>query len=104
SAALSACIALIPARTAAGCVEEGQLTDDMAENLNEVLNILAALFNLSDRPHVKLYALHVPGELPPADLCAQLREYGMRDDLNIDTAGDGGGNTSTAPSFNTHQA
>ena len=94
SAALGACIALIPARTAAGCVEEGRLTDDMTENLNEVLNILAGLFNLSDRPHVKLYALHVPGELPPADLCARLREYGMRDDLTIDVAGYGGGRVS----------
>ena len=94
SVALAASIALIPARTAADCTEDGRLTDDMVENLNEVLNILAALFNLSDGPHVKLYALHVPGELPPADLCAQLRAYGKREDLTIEVAGYGGGRMS----------
>jgi hypothetical protein len=70
SVALSASIALIPARTAASCLEEGQLTDDMIENLNEVFNILAAFLNMGNLPHVRLYALHAPGELPPADLCA----------------------------------
>ena len=94
SVSLSASIALIPANTAASCLEEGQLTDDMVENLNEVLNILATLFNLSDGPHVRLYALHVPGEQPPADLCAQLRAYGKREDLTIEVAGYGGGRIS----------
>ena len=94
SVALSASIALIPARIAKECVEEGRLTYDMAENLNEVLNILAAMFNPKNGPHVKLYALHVPGEAPPADLLAQLRVYGMRQDLKIEVAGYGGGRLS----------
>ena len=89
--ALGASIALIPAKTAAGCLETGRLTNDMAENLNEVLNILASIFNLADRTHVKLYALHVPGDQPPADLTAQLRAFGKREDLKITVAGYGSG-------------
>lgn len=94
SVALSASIALIPAKTAASIVEEGWLTNDMAENLNEVLNILAALFNRSNRVHVKLYELHVPGELPSADLTAHLRAFGKRSDLTLKVAGYGGGHMS----------
>lgn len=94
SVALGAAIALIPPKAAASIVEEGRLTDDMAENLNEVLNILAALFNRRNAAHVKLYALHVPGESPPADLSAQLRAFGKRSDLKIEVAGYGGGHMS----------
>ncbi len=91
---LGASIALIPARAAAECVAERQLTDDMVENLHEVLNILAALFNRPDSPHVKLYALHVPGKPVPADLSGQLRAFGKRLDLKIEVAGYGGGRLS----------
>jgi hypothetical protein len=94
SIALSAAIGLIPAKTAAGCLEEGRLTTDMAENLNEVLNIMASLFNPPDGPHVKLYALHVPGTPPPADLSEQLKMFGKREDLKIEVAGYGGGRLS----------
>lgn len=94
SVALSASIALIPAKMAANSVENGRLTQDMAENLNEVLNILAVLFNRPNTPHVRLYALHLPGEPPPADLSAHLRALGKREDLHIDVAGYGGGRLS----------
>ncbi len=87
SVALGASIALIPKKAAAECVSEGRLTEDMIENLNEVVNILAALFNLPDGPHVKLYALHVPGMPPPTDISAQLRTYGKREDLKVEVAG-----------------
>jgi hypothetical protein len=94
SVALGASIALIPAKAAAECVEAGRLTADMTENLNEVLNILAALFNLPDGPHVKLYAVHVPGTAPPADIASQLRTYGKREDLKVEVAGYAGGRLS----------
>lgn len=87
SVALGASIALIPKKAAADCVAEGRLTEDMVENLNEVVNILAGLFNLPDRPHVKLYALHVPGMPLPTDISAQLRTYGKREDLKVEVAG-----------------
>jgi hypothetical protein len=94
SVALSASLALIPAQAAQSCVEEGQLSDDLAENLHEVLNILSALFNLPERPHLRLSTVHTPGSPPPPDVSAQLRVFGKREDLKIDVAGYGSGRLS----------
>jgi hypothetical protein len=94
SVALAASIGLIPAKTAATSVEEGVLTQDMGENLYEVLNIFASLFNTPNHPHVKLYALHVPGQPVPTDLAGQLRAFGKREDLRVEVAGYGGGRLS----------
>jgi hypothetical protein len=94
SVALGASIALIPAAIAAASVEEGRLSQDMAENLNEVLNIFAALFNRPNTPHVRLFAVHLPGVPPPADLSAHARALGKREDLHVEVAGYGGGRLS----------
>jgi hypothetical protein len=94
SVALGASIALIPAKMAANSVDDQRLTQDMAENLHEVLNILASLFNPPNAPHVRLHALHLPGEPPPADLSARLRAWGARVDLQIEVDGYGGGRLS----------
>jgi hypothetical protein len=91
SAALGASIALIPPETAQECVEDKRLTDGMGENLHEILNILTGLFNLPDRPHLKLYKVHLPGELPAADVSATLRAFGKRSDLEVSVAGYGRG-------------
>ena len=37
-------------------------------NFYEVLNIVSALFNLPDHPHLKLYGTYAPGETPPSDV------------------------------------
>jgi hypothetical protein len=79
------------ARMAAICVEESRLTDHMGENLHEVLNILATLFNPPGAPHVRLDTVHVPGTLPPAGVSAQLSAFGYREDLKVEVAGYGGG-------------
>lgn len=95
SVALGASLALIPAKVAASSVEEGRMTEDLAENLYEVLNILAAMFNTPNAPHVKLCTLYVPGGPPPlADVSAQLKTFGRRSDLKLDVAGYGGGRLS----------
>ena len=91
SAVLGSAIALIPAHTAKAAVEDRHLNDAMLDNLHEVLNILAALFNLPDRPHLKLHRMHEPGEFPPADVSAVLRSFAGREDLRIQVGGYGGG-------------
>ncbi|MGV8847099.1 MAG: hypothetical protein ACOH1Y_15815 [Propionicimonas sp.] len=94
SIALAASIALVPARTAAECLEDGQLTNDLGENMYEVLNILASLFNAAGRPHVKLDSVHGPGQIPPSDVVALLGAFGRREDVTITVAGYGGGQMS----------
>jgi hypothetical protein len=66
----------------------------MGENLGEVFNILTALFNVPERPHLKMYAVHLPGELPAADVSASLRAFGKRSDLEVTVAGYGTGKLS----------
>jgi hypothetical protein len=94
AAGLGASIALIPPETADACVEDRRLTDGMGENLGEVFNILTALFNVPERPHLKMYAVHLPGELPAADVSASLRAFGKRSDLEVTVAGYGTGKLS----------
>jgi len=91
SAALSSSIALIPAKTAADIVKEGRLPHDMEENLYEVLNVLASLFNRQHAPHVKLYQVHYPGDVAPVDVSSRLRQYGDRSDLTMTVSGYGSG-------------
>jgi hypothetical protein len=94
SAVLGGSIGLVPPERVLACVESGQLTAEVGENLAEVFNILAGLFNVSDRPHVKVYAVHLPADLPAADVSARLRAFGKRSDLEVSVAGYGAGRLS----------
>lgn len=89
--ALAASIALIPAKTAASIVQERQLPSDMVDNLFEVLNVLAALFNRKNAPHVRLFELFAPGDPPSADISDQLRRLGQRADVTVKVSGYGSG-------------
>lgn len=91
SAHAGAAIGLVPPGGAQAAVEDGKLTDTLAENLYEVLNIAASMFNVPGADHLKLHALHPAG--PPLD--PQLRvstlTLGRREDLAVSIAGYGDG-------------
>jgi hypothetical protein len=95
---LSACfgtaIALIPSSTTQACIDARSLTPAVSENVSEVLNIVAGFFNLPDRPHLRLYGMHAPGEPPPSDVSSRLRGFGNRLDLTVTVAGYGTGQMS----------
>lgn len=62
-----AALGLLPAGGALDMVEERQPSAMVVDNVHEVLNILATLFNVADHPHVRLSAVHGPGgPFPPA--------------------------------------
>lgn len=94
SAHAGAAIGLIPPGGAQAAIDDGKLTDTIAENLYEVLNIAASMFNVAGADHLRLHALHPAG--PPID--PQLRisalTLGRREDLTIDVAGYGAGSVS----------
>lgn len=94
SAHAGAAIGLVPPGGADAAVEDGKLTDTLAENLYEVLNIGASVFNVPDADHVRLHALHPAG--PPTDPQLRLRvlTLGRREDLTVDIAGYGAGRLS----------
>ncbi|WP_182379543.1 hypothetical protein [Nocardioides sp. WS12] len=91
SAHASAAIGLIPVGGAQAAIDDRKITDAMAENLYEVLNIAASMFNVAGADHLRLHALHPAG--PPLD--PQLRisalTLGRREDLAVDIAGYGSG-------------
>ena len=91
SAYLAAAIGLVPARTARRAVADGELGDDLEENLHEVLNVLASVLNGEDSPHVRLYTVHHLGGDATPEVLTLGGELGRRLDLAVHLSGYGGG-------------
>jgi hypothetical protein len=91
SAYAGAAIGLIPKGGAEACLEEGELTPMVRDNLSEVLNIFSVIFQKPNVPAVRLYGVYEPGELPPADVSAYARTVGRRLDVTVKVAGYGFG-------------
>lgn len=88
---VAASIGLVAARTARRAVADGELTDDLQENLHEVLNVLAAVLNRDDAPHVRLCTVHHLGGDAPPEVLALGGVLGRRLDLVVHISGYGGG-------------
>ena len=91
-----AALGLMPAGAARDCVERGQLTPELVENVAEVCNVLTSLFNHEGGPHVSLYKVYAPPEPMPADVKALLLTLGNRIDLTVEVARYGTGRLSLA--------
>jgi hypothetical protein len=89
---LGAAIGLMPPAPAKDAVADGALSDVLLENVGEVLNVTAALFNAEGAPHLKLAEVFdsTRGALPGAPV-SFLRSTGRRLDATIEIAGYGGG-------------
>ena len=94
SAYAGAAIGLVPAGGAEAAIEDRELAPSVKDNLDEILNIISALFNTEGAPHLKLYASHGLGETPPTDISALIRALGNRLDLKVTIAGYGTGSLS----------
>jgi hypothetical protein len=94
SAYAGAAIGLVPAATAEAAVADGALDASTQENLYEVLNICAALYNVEGAPHMKLHdVLHVGADVAP-QVQALSAVLGRRLDLSVDITGYGTGRIS----------
>ena len=89
-----AAIGLVPPGGAEIAIEERSMPASVQENFYEVLNICAALFNVDEAPHVKLHAVHFPGEQVPPQATTLACVLGRRLDLEVDIAGYGTGRLS----------
>lgn len=94
SAYAGAAIGLVPVHGAESAIAEKKLPETLEENLNEVLNIAASLLNAEGLPHLRLYQVYAPGNLPPADVSNCARILGGRLDLAVEIAGYGKGRLS----------
>lgn len=89
-----AAIGLLPAAGAQDAIEAEALTETIAENLYEVLNIASSMFNVPDAPHMKIHVLHPIGAPCPPDALALACTLGRREDVEIEIAGYGKGRLS----------
>ncbi len=94
SAWAGAAIGLVPVKRADEVRLAGVLTPDIEENLYEVLNVAAALFNVPGAAHLRLHVLHPAGPALPADALARALALGRRLDLQVEIAGYGTGRLS----------
>ena len=91
SAHAGAALALIPAPTAEEAIEANRLDDSLTENLNELLNVVASLFNVPHAAHVRLHELHPAGPPLPPHVQSRMLTLGRREDLEVSIAGYGSG-------------
>lgn len=94
SAHAAAAIGLVPAAGAEAAIEERVLTPTLQENVYEVLNIAASLFNADKATHVRLYDVHHIGNPLPGDVLVKALTLGRREDLAVEVAGYGSGRLS----------
>lgn len=94
SAYAGAAIGLVPVQGAKEAIEQRQLPQTLEENLYEVLNISASLLNAEGMPHLRLYQMYAPGNLPPTEVSNCARILGGRLDLAVEIAGYGKGRLS----------
>ena len=89
-----AALGLIPAGGAEAAIEDGQMSATLNENAYEALNVLAGVLNACSDVHQRLYHVHRPGEVVPADVAPWTIAPGPRTDLRLDIKGYGGGGLS----------
>lgn len=88
-ARLGGALGMLPRGTVDEAIETGDLSGLLRDNAYEVLNVLAAVFNVPEAPHVRLYQLYGPTGTVPADVLALSQVIGSRIDVVLVLAGYG---------------
>ncbi|MEO7125787.1 MAG: hypothetical protein ABI382_03250 [Nakamurella sp.] len=91
AANIGAAVALVPVGAAEDAVEDKYLPDNLLENLGEVSNVLASVFQIPGNPHLRLSMMHRPINGADNDAINLLYALGNRIDLSLDIPKYGGG-------------
>lgn len=86
-----AAVALVPVRGAEASIEDRYLAENLLENLREVSNVLASVFQHPGNPHLRLEQMYRPINEAPDDAIRLLYALGHRIDLSVDVPGYGSG-------------
>jgi hypothetical protein len=86
-----AALGLVPASGAETSIEEQELSENIADNVSEVCNIMSSMLNHEGEPRVKVHQTFLPGQMPPADAIGYMLAFGRRLDLTVDVQGYGAG-------------
>jgi len=88
---VGASIGLLPVPLATEMVADQSLRADVVDNLAEVSNVMAALFDLPGNPHVRMVDRFQPAARAPSHLTAVLYHHLDRIDLDVSVKGYGAG-------------
>lgn len=89
AARLGGALGMLPKAGVEDTIAEGTLSGPIRDNASEVLNVLAAAFNVDGAPHVRLYELYGPEAGVPSDIVALSQVMGSRMDVLLTVAGYG---------------
>ncbi len=91
AAIAGAALALVPPLVAEESAKAKALTQALAENVSEIMNIATALIAGKTDRHLRLYRVYEPNETVPTDIVALASSFGARLDLALSVAGYGQG-------------
>lgn len=94
AARLGGALAMLPRGGVDDAIAERDLPSMIRDNTYEVLNVLAAVFNVENAPHVRLYEMYGPNGSVPSDVLALSQALGSRLDIQLTVAGYGAGKLS----------
>jgi hypothetical protein len=89
AARLGGSLGMLPKGGVDDAIAERQLSDLLRDNAYEVLNVLAAVFNVENAPHVRLYEMYGPDGAVPNDILSLSQIIGSRLDVLLSVAGYG---------------
>lgn len=84
-------LAMLPKGGVDDAIDNKDLHQALKDNCYEVLNVLSAVFNVPDAPHVRLYEMYGPNGAVPADIAALSATVGNRMDVGLNISGYGPG-------------
>ncbi|MCP4676468.1 MAG: hypothetical protein GY854_13330 [Deltaproteobacteria bacterium] len=92
---LGAALAMIPKATVEGDVRAKKLSDEVKENVGEIVNISSSMFNKPDGPHHRFDQLYIPAEGAfPDEVQTVIENPADRVDFEIEVPGYGTGRVS----------
>jgi len=94
AARLGGALGMLPRGGVDDAIKELDLSGLLRDNAYEVLNVLSAVFNVGEAPHVRLYEMYGPMGGVPSDVLALSQLFGSRMDLELTIAGYGEGRLS----------
>lgn len=99
AAHVGAAVALVPRGAAEDAIEDKYLPDNLLENLGEVSNVLASVFQIPGNPHLRLRQMYRPINSADNDAVQLLYALGNRIDLSVDVPNYGSGRLAVSMRF-----
>lgn len=95
-ACVGAAVGLVPKGAAEDAIEERYIPEHLLENLSEVANVLASVFQIPGNPHLRLEKTFNPLNSAGDQAIQLLYALGNRIDLNVEVPGYGTGRLAVA--------